>query len=778
MPVSSPRPSTSDARRWPTRWVGLGAALVLVLVACLIWALPQLLGLAPSNPAQPIPAAPSAAMAMSPAVNRLRAADEAATPAALSAQLNTAAQLADAGQIDQAKQQLMELARRWPHRPEPHINLAVLASRAHDAAEARQHLEAALRCQPAFAQALSLMTRLNGELAQQAYARALTPERPPAVAPSLPWVTSVTSVTAAADGSLGAPEASQAPATGLNPANPGSPAMPPLTLPPPDPHPDTAPRTGELPGDRPSPARVLTTGLQAQPESVTDTGFNRGPLQSAAALARRTGWVGWSALLALLIAASAGGAWASTRLRAVPGVLAAVMGQSRGVSVDTPQAAPARTSEGSALPSGASGRATVPASIDLNDIPVITHEVAVAEAPANRTATAADANGAKGANGAAAVWETDPIPVAAPEARLLDIYRLIGAAQLPQALREAERLVHDWPSFSLAQLVYGDLLLAQTGSLVEMGQGAVINTRQTRDASSLRQEATQRLRALTEQPPAGTLPKQVLQLAPSVHHLVAVDASRSRLYVLENHLNGPRVIASHYVSIGSLGIGKRHEGDQRTPLGLYHITARLDGHQLGDFYGAGALPLNYPNELDRRLGRTGANIWLHGTPSGQYARAPLATNGCIVLSNDDLTRWLRELAPRQTPVIVADHLEWVGTKSLATERQTALGLAESWRRARLLSDDKPLMALYSQRFDNGDQGLDAWREQLRREARATQGRDRQLDDLSALAWHQDGDTLLITFSETLRGSSRGMARQQYWSRESGQWKIFSEGVVE
>ena len=44
------------------------------------------------------------------------------------------------------------------------------------------------------------------------------------------------------------------------------------------------------------------------------------------------------------------------------------------------------------------------------------------------------------------------------EARLLEVYRLIGQAAGRQALAKAESLVSDHPNFQLAQLVLGDLL--------------------------------------------------------------------------------------------------------------------------------------------------------------------------------------------------------------------------------------------------------------------------------------------------------------------------------
>ena len=60
-------------------------------------------------------------------------------------------------------------------------------------------------------------------------------------------------------------------------------------------------------------------------------------------------------------------------------------------------------------------------------------------------------------------------PLAPAEARLLEIYRLVGAGQSKQALVKAEGLVKDIPNFQLAQLVYADLLLARTQAVPEMG---------------------------------------------------------------------------------------------------------------------------------------------------------------------------------------------------------------------------------------------------------------------------------------------------------------------
>lgn len=87
-------------------------------------------------------------------------------------------------------------------------------------------------------------------------------------------------------------------------------------------------------------------------------------------------------------------------------------------------------------------------------------------------------------------------------------------------------------------------------------------------------------------------------------------------------------MADYYASVGKSGIEKATEGDQRTPLGVYFITSRLDPATLKDFYGAGALPINYPNPLDQSRARSAA---ASGCTARRLtsSRVPLATDGCV-----------------------------------------------------------------------------------------------------------------------------------------------------
>lgn len=360
------------------------------------------------------------------------------------------------------------------------------------------------------------------------------------------------------------------------------------------------------------------------------------------------------------------------------------------------------------------------------------------------------------------------------EMRLIEVYRLVGSGQRRQALQRAEHLVRDYPHFQLAQLLYGDLLATQLPPGYSIANQPKATSPQL---THLQQEAQLRLKALHERPPQGTVPEQFLSLAPSTRHAIAVDASRARLYLFENSTTGLKLVADYYISVGKLGVEKGVEGDQRTPLGVYYIGSNLDPKSLRDFYGAGALTLNYPNPYDLRRGKTGRGIWVHGTPPAQFSRAPQATDGCVVMANTDLTRLLRQVQVRSTPVVIARQLQWVAPQSLQSDSERFAQTLQAWSEAKTRGDMQKLLDFYAPDFAAYDKTRDQWSTTLRREVQQLQGRVLALKDLSYLRWSDEADTMVVTFGEVANGSRNGPVKRQYWLRQDGQWKIFFEGVI-
>jgi murein L,D-transpeptidase YafK len=260
-------------------------------------------------------------------------------------------------------------------------------------------------------------------------------------------------------------------------------------------------------------------------------------------------------------------------------------------------------------------------------------------------------------------------------------------------------------------------------------------------------------------------------------HAIAVDASRSRLYLFENQATGLTLIADYYISIGKSGFEKKTEGDLRTPLGVYFITGSLDPRSLKGFYGSGALPINYPNELDSRRGKTGSGIWLHGTPPNQFSRPPQATDGCVVLANPDLARIIRTVQVRTTPVVIARSLQWIKPTLARSESKPFEAALTAWQNARSRGNLDQVLSFYSPDFNSNGKTLSEWTPALRSQLDRIRGHAVQFKDLSLLRWTDAADTMVVTFGEVADGSRSGPTRRQYWERHGNQWKIFYEGVI-
>jgi len=364
-----------------------------------------------------------------------------------------------------------------------------------------------------------------------------------------------------------------------------------------------------------------------------------------------------------------------------------------------------------------------------------------------------------------------------PEPALSGVVEAIEANRLELALQRVETLIAAHPNFRLAHLIRGDLLLARARPLQTFGN--VVKTVPREKVEDLRAEALARLHALRERPRAQRLPRAVLQLHPGQKHALVVDSRHSRLYVFENVDGRPHYLADYYVSLGKRGVDKAREGDQKTPIGVYHVTANLPRQKLTDFYGAGAYPINYPNEWDRQRGRDGYGIWVHGTPPDTYSRPPRASDGCIVLANPDLLSVGRLVQVGMTPVIIADEIEWADAGTLQAERSSLAGALELWRADWESRDTERYLAHYAAEFRAGKQERKAWAEHKRNVNAAKTWIRVTLAQVSMLRYPREADFVAVSFEQDYRSSnlSNTMRKLQYWKKVSGRWRILYEGAA-
>ncbi|MEA5097012.1 MAG: L,D-transpeptidase family protein [Burkholderiaceae bacterium] len=358
------------------------------------------------------------------------------------------------------------------------------------------------------------------------------------------------------------------------------------------------------------------------------------------------------------------------------------------------------------------------------------------------------------------------------DALLAGIYADLVDGRLKDATAKADRLVDAYPNFYPGHLLRGDLLLMHTRPLSTIGEAPETNTNKL---AELRAEVMVRLKALRYVPDPDLLPRAFIQLRPEHKYALMVDTANSRVYVYQ-HKSGKLTLKNHfYISHGKLGVHKLREGDQKTPIGIYRITGKMARGNLPDFYGAGALPLNYPNEWDKLHERGGSGIWLHGMPSTSFSRPPLASDGCVALTNPDMETLLSSSEMRTAPVIISDRVELVNAAVVKRDRKTADLMLDQWRRDAENGDAQLMARNYSAEFKSGTgEDLPTWL--VRQYPPANQNVSIKLRDLALFHYPGERNMVFASFTQEIRSgkSATSVHRRQYWAKEGSKWKIVHE----
>lgn len=264
----------------------------------------------------------------------------------------------------------------------------------------------------------------------------------------------------------------------------------------------------------------------------------------------------------------------------------------------------------------------------------------------------------------------------------------------------ARQMAWRFPKYALAHLLSAEL---ESTAAFQDVRAADLNPI-SQQLIDLLSEAQARLQSANadvsdiESQALSTLPDTIVQIGKSISNLLIVDLQQSTINHIVGNDQSPTLIRQHYIGSGKGGYGKQSEGDNKTPLGVYTITGKRSDASLPDLYGSGALTLNYPNALDRYLGRTGYGIWIHGVPHAQRSRAPRSSEGCVTMSNDHILSLMNQVEPLDTLVILTQGLSYSTNEkrnatqqryqTLFTDFQTALASGNKSHIAKLYDGPK------------------------------------------------------------------------------------------
>jgi murein L,D-transpeptidase YafK len=366
------------------------------------------------------------------------------------------------------------------------------------------------------------------------------------------------------------------------------------------------------------------------------------------------------------------------------------------------------------------------------------------------------------------------------EQELLNISNTINQGQLQTALDMLNDFIIRNPKSRIAYVMRGDIYKAMSGQLSDFGSG--IRLKDEQEQKKFQHELKNRV-AWQENQEANDftnkIPASIINMGSDKYILVG-EMITGRFFLFENNQGRPELVKDYYMSIGKKGYGKQIEGDNKTPLGLYNITHEIDGKELPDLYGSGAFPVDYPNVVDRWRKRTGYGIWLHGTPSDTYSRAPYSSEGCFVLSNEDYENIAPYIRDAKYPkVVLTEKISWLTQSQHEQLRKEVTGTLQGWLKGWESLEINRYLAYYdSNDFNFGKTNFNKWAERKKQVTAGKEFVQVTLDVNGIYLYPGEKDMFKVNFKQHYFSNNyQGSAdKTLFWRKDAaGKWKIIYEG---
>lgn len=254
--------------------------------------------------------------------------------------------------------------------------------------------------------------------------------------------------------------------------------------------------------------------------------------------------------------------------------------------------------------------------------------------------------------------------------------------------------------------------------------------------------------------------------------LVDKQNLRADLMTWPENSEDAALLMSFQIAIGKASGDKQRQGDNKTPEGIYLSQSFIDGSTLPAKYGSMAIPINFPNPVDRHLGKTGYGIWLHGVENKGRIAEKQVTEGCVAFYNKDikqLTYWLR---PHQSVVMIVDGKGPVNSShDLARVKQLTHEWASAWQQR----DIDRYMSHYSPSFRYKSYN----KPQYRSHKKAIFGAYRTMAvTMDNHRFFSNGRYAMAVMNQDFNGDDRYVAKGRkilYWQKTpQGDWQILRE----
>ncbi|MFA5903838.1 MAG: L,D-transpeptidase family protein [Desulfobacula sp.] len=174
-----------------------------------------------------------------------------------------------------------------------------------------------------------------------------------------------------------------------------------------------------------------------------------------------------------------------------------------------------------------------------------------------------------------------------------------------------------------------------------------------------------------------TRPSAIIRL-PENENAILVEKKNQTLFLYSSRAGNLQLQYKTPCSTGEMNGVKQKAGDKKTPEGIYFLKDEYEDQYLSAVYGVKAFPLDYPNLIDKRTGKDGSAIWIHGT---NKVLKPMDSNGCIALENSSILKLASYITLDSTPVILVEELSKIDRETIIKQEQEINLLLDKWYKA-------------------------------------------------------------------------------------------------
>ena len=352
----------------------------------------------------------------------------------------------------------------------------------------------------------------------------------------------------------------------------------------------------------------------------------------------------------------------------------------------------------------------------------------------------------------------------------------IADGNLNNALLTIDTIIEKKPNFKLAHLIKGDIYQAYAEGINAFGGP---DNQSKEKLNDLKEEARQRIKSHLKTGFSSINSTIRTTLPENLQKIIYIDTSNSRLFIFEKDGVMLNKVFDVYASIGKNGSRKNHEGDKKTPIGIYSLEKKIK-QPLSDFYGEGAYPINYPNSLDKLLNKTGHGIWIHGTPKNTYSRPPQSSDGCVVIANEDFINFERQINNNNVKVIISDEsYEDYFKASHESNHSDFISAFNTWKTNWEAKNFDSYLAFYDSNAQYNFKNFKNWTDTKLKVFENSNAINVFVENFLAIDYPDDKDNLkFVEFKQTYTSNitNNVSIKQQIWRKSNNEWKIISEAT--